>query len=60
LDDAKSEPVEKDESEEEEPNTPILRRSMRERRKPKRYSPLEFCANLIYLLLMMIPKLLGK
>jgi hypothetical protein len=45
LDDAKYESTEEDESEEEEPHTPILRRSMRERRKPERYSPPDFHAN---------------
>jgi hypothetical protein len=34
LDDAKSESIEEDKSEEEKPHTPVLRRSMRERRKP--------------------------
>jgi hypothetical protein len=34
LDDAKSESTEEDEAEEEDPHTPILRRSGRERRKP--------------------------
>jgi hypothetical protein len=50
LDDAKSElteedEAEEDEAEEEEPYTPVLRRSVRERRKPKRYSPPDFCSN---------------
>jgi hypothetical protein len=31
--------------EEEEPHTPVLRRSVRERRKPKRYSPTDFHSN---------------
>jgi hypothetical protein len=42
LDDAKSESSEEDEAEEEEPHTPVLRRSVRERRKPERYSPPDF------------------
>jgi hypothetical protein len=46
LDDAKSESSEEDESEEEEePHTPVLRRSVRERRKPERYSPPDFRSN---------------
>ena len=31
--------------EEEEPQTPALRRSVRERRQPKRYSPYAFCSS---------------
>jgi hypothetical protein len=42
FDDAKSESTEEDEVEEEEPHTPILRRLVRERRKPKRYIPPDF------------------
>jgi hypothetical protein len=46
LDDAKSESSEEDEAEaEEEPHTPVLRRSVRERRQPKRYSPPDFRSN---------------
>jgi hypothetical protein len=46
LDDAKSESSEEDEGEEEEePHTPVLRRSVRERRKPERYSPPDFRSN---------------
>ena len=47
LDDAKFESSEEDEAtaEEEEPHTPLLRRSVRERRKPKRYSPPNFRSN---------------
>jgi hypothetical protein len=45
LDDAKYESNEEDEAEEEEPHTPILRRSVRERRKPERYSPPDFHSN---------------
>jgi hypothetical protein len=45
LDDAKFESSEEDEAEEEEPHTPVLRRSVRERRKPERYSPPDFHSN---------------
>jgi hypothetical protein len=46
LDYAKSESSEEDEAEEEEePHTPVLRRSVRERRQPKRYSPPDFHSN---------------
>jgi hypothetical protein len=46
LDDAKYESSKEDEAkEEEEPHTPILRRSMTERRQPKRYSPPDFHSN---------------
>eukprot|EP00253_Pinus_taeda_P025325 PITA_25325 len=34
-----------EESEDEEPQTPVVRRSVRERRQPKRYSPSAFCSN---------------
>jgi hypothetical protein len=48
LDDAKSESSEEEEAEEvveEEPHTQVLRRSMRDRKKPERYSPPDFCSN---------------
>jgi hypothetical protein len=47
LDDAKSESSEEEEAEEEEeePHTPVLRRSVRERRQPERYSPPDFHSN---------------
>jgi hypothetical protein len=46
LDDAKSESSEEDEEKkEEEPHTPVLMRSMRERRQPERYSPPNFHSN---------------
>jgi hypothetical protein len=46
LDDAKFESSEEDEvTEEEEPHTLVLRRSVRERRKLERYSPPDFCSN---------------
>eukprot|EP00253_Pinus_taeda_P035609 PITA_35609 len=34
-----------EESEDEEPQTPVVRRSVRERRQPKMYSPSDFCSN---------------
>jgi hypothetical protein len=45
LDDEKSESFEEDEAEEEEPHTLVLRRSVRERRQPERYSPPDFHSN---------------
>jgi hypothetical protein len=45
LDDAKSESSEEEEAEEEEPHTPVLRRSVRDRRQPERYSPPDFRSN---------------
>jgi hypothetical protein len=45
LDDAKSESYEEDEAEEEETHTPLLRTSVRERRKLERYSPPDFHSN---------------
>jgi hypothetical protein len=46
LDDAKSESSEEEEAEEEEePHTPVLRRSVRDKRKPERYSPPDFLSN---------------
>jgi hypothetical protein len=50
LDNAKSESskeeeAEEAEAEEEEPHTPLLRRSVRDRRQPERYSPLDFRSN---------------
>ena len=51
LDDAKSksskEEEAKEEEEEEEPHTPVLRRSVRDRRKPKIYSPSDFRSNFV-------------
>jgi hypothetical protein len=44
LDDAKSKSSEEAE-EEEEPHTPVLRRSVRDRRKQERYSPPDFHSN---------------
>jgi hypothetical protein len=47
LDDAKSESSEEEEveEEEEEPHTPVLRRSVRDRRQPERYSSPDFRSN---------------
>jgi hypothetical protein len=45
LKDDESNSTEEHESEEEDPHTPILRRSDRERRLPKRYSPYDFHSN---------------
>jgi hypothetical protein len=48
LDDAKSKSSEEEEAEEEEkeePHTPVLRRSVRDERKPERYSPPDFRSN---------------
>jgi hypothetical protein len=43
LDDAKSESSE--EEEEEEPHSPVLRRSVRDKRQTERYNPLDFRSN---------------
>jgi hypothetical protein len=46
LDDAKSESSKEEEAkEEEEPHTPVLRRSVRDKRKPEMYSPPNFRSN---------------
>jgi len=45
LNEEESNSTTKHESKEEEPCTPILRRLVRERRKPKRYSPSTLCSN---------------
>ena len=45
LEGEESNSTEEVESEEEEPHTPILRRSSQERRKPERYSHLNFCSH---------------
>eukprot|EP00253_Pinus_taeda_P018593 PITA_18593 len=37
--------IAKEESKDEEPQTPAVRRLVRERRKPERYSPYAFCSN---------------
>jgi hypothetical protein len=45
LKDDESDSIEEHESEEEDPNTPVLRRSVRERRLPERYTPSYFHSN---------------
>ena len=45
LDDVKSKSCEEDEAEQEEPHTPVLRRSMRDKRQPEKYSPPDFRSN---------------
>ena len=42
LEGEESDSIEEAESEEEEPHTPVLKRSSREIRKPERYSPPDF------------------
>ena len=56
LDDANFESSDEDEvEEEEEPRTLVLRRSVRERRQPKRYSPPNFHSNFYLSITEMIP-----
>eukprot|EP00253_Pinus_taeda_P030474 PITA_30474 len=45
LKEEESDFVVEEESEDEEPQTPAVRRSARERRQPERYSPSAFCSN---------------
>ena len=45
LKDDEADSIEEHESKEENPHTPVLRRSDRERRLPERYSPPDFCSN---------------
>eukprot|EP00253_Pinus_taeda_P002983 PITA_02983 len=45
LKEEESDSVAEEESEDEEPQTPAVRRSARERRQPERYSPSAFCSN---------------
>jgi hypothetical protein len=45
LKDDESDSTEEHESEEEDPHTPVLRRSVRERRPPERYTPSDFRLN---------------
>jgi hypothetical protein len=45
LNDDESDSTEEQELEEEDPHTPVLRRSVRERRLPKRYTPSDFRSN---------------
>ena len=47
LDNEKSELTKEDESKEEEPHTPVLRRSVQERRQLERYTPLDFHSSFI-------------
>jgi hypothetical protein len=47
LKDDKSDSTKEQESEEEDPHTPILRRSVRERRLPERYTPSDFHSNFV-------------
>ena len=43
LKEDESDSTTQEDSEEEEPQTPAMRTSIRERRQPKRYSPSSFC-----------------
>ena len=45
LKEEESDSVAEEESEDEEPQTPVVRRPVRERRQPERYSPSAFCSN---------------
>jgi hypothetical protein len=45
LKDDESNSIEEHESKEEDPHTPVLRRSIQERRLPERYSPYDFSSN---------------
>ena len=45
LKEYESDSTAKEDSKEEEPQTPALRRLVRERRQPERYSPSAFCSN---------------
>eukprot|EP00253_Pinus_taeda_P003660 PITA_03660 len=45
LKEEESESIAEEESGDEEPQTPVVRRSVRERRRPKRYSPYDLCSN---------------
>jgi len=60
LGDEKFEPTKEDESEEEDPHTPILRRSMRERSKPERYSAPYFHANFTLFIIDDDPRTVGE
>ena len=44
LKEDESDSTTEEDSEEEAPQTPVVRRSTRERRQPKRYSPYAFCS----------------
>ena len=45
LKEDESDSTTEEDSEEEVPQTPVVRRSVRERRQPERYSPYTFCSN---------------
>eukprot|EP00253_Pinus_taeda_P035484 PITA_35484 len=45
LKEEESNSIAEEESEDEEPQTSVVRRSVRERRQPKRYIPFDFCSN---------------
>ena len=45
LKEYESDSTTKEDLEEEEPQTPTMRRSVRERRQPERYSPSAFCSS---------------
>ena len=57
LKEEESNSIAEEELEDEEPQTPTLRRSVRERRQPERYSPSASVQTLLCLLLMMILEL---
>jgi hypothetical protein len=60
LKDDESDSTKGHELEEEDRCTPVLRRSVWERRQLKRYTPLDSNSNFLCLLLMMILELLGR
>jgi hypothetical protein len=47
LKDDESDSTEEQESEEEDDHTPVLRKSIRERRQPERYTPPDFRSNFV-------------
>ena len=47
LKEEESDSTVEEESEDEEPQTPAVRRSVRERRQPERYIPFAFCSNFV-------------
>jgi hypothetical protein len=60
LKDDEADSTKEHESEEEDPHTPVLRRSDRERRLLERYSPSNFRSNFALSILMMILELSGR
>jgi hypothetical protein len=48
LKDDESDSTQEHESKEEDPHTLVLRRSVRERRLPERYTPSDFCSNFYF------------